>query len=148
MQSTPQAAVHAWGCKESDTTERLHFHFHALEKEMATHSSVLAWRIPGMGEPHGLPSMGSHRVRHDWSNLAAAATAAAETPQLKIPHSTFSIAFRPYNSFTHSCKLTISNYRNMVQTNFQITLKIILKPPFIQAQLRELFLARHFLELL
>ena len=40
-------------------------HFHALEKEMATHSSVLAWRIPGMGEPDGLPSMGSHRVGHD-----------------------------------------------------------------------------------
>ena len=44
---------------------------------MATHSSVLAWRIPGMGEPGGLPSMGSHRVGHDWSNLAAAAAAAA-----------------------------------------------------------------------
>ena len=43
-----------------------------LEKEMATHSSVLAWRIPGTGEPGGLPSMGSHRVRHDWSDLAAA----------------------------------------------------------------------------
>ena len=41
------------------------FHFHALEEEMATHSSVLAWRIPGMGESGGLPSMGSHRVRHD-----------------------------------------------------------------------------------
>ena len=41
------------------------FHFHALEKEMATHSSVLAWRIPGTGEPDGLPSMGSHRVGHD-----------------------------------------------------------------------------------
>ena len=41
------------------------FHFHALEKEMATHSSVLAWRIPGMAEPGGLPSMGSHRVGHD-----------------------------------------------------------------------------------
>ena len=64
-----------WGRKESDTTERLHFHFHfhALEKEMATHSSVLAWRIPGTGEPGGLPSMGSHRVGHDWSDLAAAA---------------------------------------------------------------------------
>ena len=48
------------------------FHFHALQKEMATHSSVLAWRIPGTGEPGGLPSMGSHRVGHDWSNLAAA----------------------------------------------------------------------------
>ena len=45
-------------------TEQLHFHFHfhSLEKEMATHSSVLAWRIPGMGEPGGLPSMGLHRV--------------------------------------------------------------------------------------
>ena len=43
----------------------LTFHFDALEKEMATHSSVLPWRIPGMAEPGGLPSMGSHRVRHD-----------------------------------------------------------------------------------
>ena len=49
------------------------FHFHVLEKEMATHSSVLAWRIPGMVEPGGLPSMGSHRVGHYWSDLAAAA---------------------------------------------------------------------------
>ena len=52
-----------WGRRESDTTQRLHFH--ALEKEMATHSSVLAWRIPWTEEPGGLPSMGSHRVRHD-----------------------------------------------------------------------------------
>ena len=52
------------------------FHFHTLEKEMATHSSVLAWRIPGTGEPGGLPSVGSHRVGHDWSDLAAAAAAA------------------------------------------------------------------------
>ena len=49
------------------------FHFPALEKEMATHSSVLAWRIPGTGAPGGLPSVGSHRVGHDWSDLAAAA---------------------------------------------------------------------------
>ena len=49
------------------------FHFHALEKEMATHSSVLAWRIPGMEEPSRLQSMESHRVRRDCSNLAAAA---------------------------------------------------------------------------
>ena len=48
------------------------FHFHALEEEMATHSSVLAWRTPGMAGPGGLPSMGLHRVGHDWSNLAAA----------------------------------------------------------------------------
>ena len=49
------------------------FHFHALEKEMATHSSVLAWRIPGTGEPGGLLSMGSHKVGHNWSDLVAAA---------------------------------------------------------------------------
>ena len=48
---------------------------HALEKKMTTHSSILAWRIPGMEEPGRLPSMGSHRVGHDWSNLAAAAAA-------------------------------------------------------------------------
>ena len=60
-----RAAAH--GVAESDTTERLHFHFHvhALEKAMAAHSSVLAWRIPGTGELGGLPSVGSHRVRHD-----------------------------------------------------------------------------------
>ena len=56
-----------WGRKESDMTERLHFHFHfhALEKEMATHSSVLAWRIPGTVGPSGLPSVGLHRIGHD-----------------------------------------------------------------------------------
>ena len=58
-----------WGREESDMTERLHFY--ALEKEMAPHSSVLAWRILGMGEPGGLLSKGSHRVGHDWGNLAA-----------------------------------------------------------------------------
>ena len=74
-----------WGCEEWDTSwTRLSnftftFHFHALEKEMATHSSVLAWRIPGTGEPGSLPSMGSHRVGHDWSNLAAAAACWPET---------------------------------------------------------------------
>ena len=50
------------------------FHFHALEKEMATHSSVLAWRIPGMGELGGLLSLGSHRVGYNRSDLAAAAS--------------------------------------------------------------------------
>ena len=60
------AAVH--GIVKSRTRLRdftFTFHFHALEKEMATHSSVLAWKIPGTGEPNGLPSMGSHRVGHD-----------------------------------------------------------------------------------
>ena len=54
------------------------FHFHALEKEMATHSSVLAWGIPGTGKPGGLPSMGSHKVGHDWSDAAAAVEKARE----------------------------------------------------------------------
>ena len=51
------------------------FHFHASEKEMATHSIILVWRIPGSVEPSGLPSVGSHGVGHDWSDLAAAAAA-------------------------------------------------------------------------
>ena len=72
------------GHKESDTTERLHFH--TLEKEMATHSSVLAWRIPGTGKPSGLPSMGSHRVGHDWSYLAAAATCFAPLQYVLTEH--------------------------------------------------------------
>ena len=68
------ASVH--GVAESRTRLRdftFTFHFHALGKEMATHSGVLAYRIPGMGEPGGLPSTGSHRVGHDWSDLAVAA---------------------------------------------------------------------------
>ena len=64
---------HDWATSLSLFTFILHFH--ALEKEMATHSSVLAWRIPGTGEPGGLPSLGSRRVGHDWSDLAAAAVA-------------------------------------------------------------------------
>ena len=69
----PEAAVH--GVAKSRTRLRdltFTFHFHALEEETATHSSVLAWRIPGTGEPGGLLSMGSQRVGH---NLAAAAAA-------------------------------------------------------------------------
>ena len=61
-----KAAVH--GVAEGQTRLNnftFNFHFHALEKEMATHSSVLSWRIPGTGEPGGLPSVGSHRVGHD-----------------------------------------------------------------------------------
>ena len=58
------------------------FHFHALEKEMATHSSVLAWGIQGTAEPGGLPSMGSHRDGHDWSDLAAAAATRSKEPDV------------------------------------------------------------------
>jgi len=61
-QAAVQGVAKSW-TRLSDFT--FTFHFHTLEKEMATHSSVLAWRIPGTGEPGGLPSMGSNRVRHD-----------------------------------------------------------------------------------
>ena len=61
------------------------FHFHALEKEMATHSSVLPWRIPRTGEPGGLPSLGSHRVGHDWSDLAAAAASIRRSVDQLLP---------------------------------------------------------------
>ena len=68
------AAVHGIARSQTRLSDfTFTFYFHALGKEMATHSSVLAWRIPGTGEPGGLPSLGSHRVGHDWSNLAAAA---------------------------------------------------------------------------
>ena len=61
-----QAAVHGVAKSQTRLSDfTFTFHFHALEKEMATHSSVLAWRMPGMGEPRGLPSMGWHRVGHD-----------------------------------------------------------------------------------
>ena len=61
-----QAAVHDVAKSRTQLSAfTFTFHFHALEKEMATHSSILAWRIPGMGEPCGLPSTGSHRVGHN-----------------------------------------------------------------------------------
>ena len=69
---SPTAVASSWTRLSNFTFT---FHFHALEKEMATHSSVLAWRVPGTAGPGELPSMGSHRVRHDWSDLAAAAAA-------------------------------------------------------------------------
>ena len=70
------AAVHGVTRSQAQLSDSTFtFHFHALEKEMATHSSVLAWRTPGTGDPGGLLSLGSHRVGHDWSDLAAAAVA-------------------------------------------------------------------------
>ena len=67
-----------WGCYKSDTTEQLHFHFivSCIGGGNGNPLQFLAWRIPGTGEPGGLPSMGSHRVGHDWSDLAAAAAVA------------------------------------------------------------------------
>ena len=73
------AAVHGVATSQTQLSDfTFTFHFHALVEEMATHSRILAWRIPGMGEPGGLPSMGSHTVGHDWSDLAAAAAAAVD----------------------------------------------------------------------
>ena len=66
------AAVHGVAKSQARLSDfTFTFHFHTLEKEMATHSSILAWRIPGTEEPSGLLSMGSHRVGHDWSDWAA-----------------------------------------------------------------------------
>ena len=62
----PWAPVHGVAKNQAQLSDfTFTFHFHALEREMETHTSVLAWRIPGTGEPGGLPSMGSHRVGHD-----------------------------------------------------------------------------------
>ena len=81
MEDPGGAAVHGVAKSRTQLSDfTFTFHFHALEKEMATHSSVLAWRIPGTAEPVGLPSMVSYRVGHDWSDLAAAAAAAATKP--------------------------------------------------------------------
>ena len=63
-----------WGREEPDPAERLHFHLHALEKAMAAHSSVPAWRIPGTGEPGGLPSLGSH----SWTRLKRLSSSVSE----------------------------------------------------------------------
>ena len=76
------AAVHGVAKSRTELSDfTFTFHFHTLEEEMATHSSVLAWRIPGTGEPGGLPSMGSHRVGQGCSDLAAAAAV-----QIVIPY--------------------------------------------------------------
>ena len=76
---TWQATVHGVTKSQTQLSDfPFTFHFHALEKEMAIHSSALAWRIPGTAEPGGLPTMGLHRVGHDWSDSAAAAAAATQ----------------------------------------------------------------------
>ena len=89
------------------------FHFHALEKEMANHSSVLAWRIPGMGEPGGLPPMGSHRVGHDWSDLAAA-TASIEYIQVKRPTTSCSLKGCCWNGQVHEIQYYESDLGQML----------------------------------
>ena len=82
------AAVHGVARSRTGLSDfTVFFHFHALEKAMATPSSVLAWRIPGTGESGRLPSMGSHRVGHDWSDLAVAAAGCIwqfQSPNLSV----------------------------------------------------------------
>ena len=77
------------------------FHFHALEKEMATHSSIPAWRIPGTEKPSGLSSVGSHRVGHDWSNLAAAASLLLSQHLMKWSNNTCQGTLR--TKYNHPC---------------------------------------------
>ena len=84
------------------------FHFHALEKEMATHYSVLAWRISGMVEPAGLPFMGLHRVRHDRSDLAAAAAEyIMRNVGLEEAQSGIKIAGRNVNNLSYADDITL-----------------------------------------
>ena len=129
------AAVHGVAKSQtwlSDST--FTFHFHALKKEMATHSSVLAWRIPGMGEPGGLPSMGSHRVGHDWNDLAAAGATEIYI-RCWLSRSTISLYNVPYfyhqinyskvksmnrppcHSLPHQCPSCISNSNLLSKAN-------------------------------
>ena len=100
------AAVHE--VTKSQMTERLHFQ--ALEKEIATHSSVLAWRIPGTGEPGELPSMGLHRVRHDWSDLAAAALSLWKTLVSEARWAEQTLPFSQHHPFWD--KLTCASWQD------------------------------------
>ena len=75
-----------------------------MEKEIATHSRVLAWRIPGTGEPGELPYMGSHRVGHDWSDLAAAAAAATYERLFETPKSILRVLLRLLADFLRALK--------------------------------------------
>ena len=84
------------------------FHFHAVEKEMATHSSVLAWRIPGTREPGGLPSMRSHRVGHDGSNLAATACLPLYAFSFTT-HSSFIAKLKYHSSQTQGLPALVNN---------------------------------------
>ena len=102
------AAVHGVAKNRTQLSDfTFTFHFHALQKAMATHSSVLAWRIPGMGEPGGLPPMGSHRVGQDWSDLAAAAAAAAANNYNQISSWALGQNTNSCNTFPEAPKLML-----------------------------------------
>ena len=104
------AAVHGVARSQARLSDfTFTFHFHALQKEMATHSSVLAWRIPGTGEPGGLPSMGSHRVGHDWSDLAAAASTPKNAPWSSHDNSP--------SQYMHTSLFNIERWDNQTSTH-------------------------------
>ena len=90
-----------WGCEESDTTERLPFHFSlsCIGEGNGNPLQCFAWRIPGMGEPGGLPSMGSHRVGHNRSDLAAAAACTVCRALCKAFHSISRFATTTWNGY-------------------------------------------------
>ena len=106
------------------------FHFHALEKEMATHSSVLAWRVPGTGKPGGLPSMGSHRVGHDWNDLAAAAAAASSLAWTLGPGFTHPVGWQQFQIL-----LGPDYAHQLVSSSTRAPLRFYSQPPYDQALL-------------
>ena len=98
------------------------FHFHVLEKEMATYSIVLAWRIPGTGKPGGLPSMGSHRVGHDWGDLAAAAAVCVYVhPKLLIHPSPF-LPFGNHSLFSKNILAFLWEYELPLYREFNLNI--------------------------
>ena len=100
-----------WDHEESDMTDfTFTFHFHALEKEMATHSSVHAWRILRTGEPGGLPSMRSHRAGYDWSDLAAAASSLTYANQAKFCIPLLCVVQKSYSCFLPSMTFYLLAY--------------------------------------
>ena len=110
------------------------FHFHALEEEMATHSSVLAWRIPWTEEPGGLLSMGSHRVRHNWSDLAAAAIFLNSFLLLTLVF--VSYFFIPSNVYLHSLfSIFISWSPVSLWTSFTVSIFFYLQVFFVHLDL-------------
>ena len=125
-----------WGCLESDVTEWLHFH--ALEKEMATHSSVLAHRIAETVEPGGLPSMGSHRVGHDWSDLAAGRTVSVQLlNHVRLFGTPWTAAHQASLSITNSRSfLKLMSIESVMPSNHLILCRPFLLPPSIFPSIR------------
>ena len=133
------AAVHGVAMSRtrlSDVT--FTFHFPALEKEMAPHSSVLAWRIPGMGKPGGLPSLGSHRVGQDWSDVAAAnltklhAFFSTYHPSICFPSCSFSSETIQCLSDCYVLPHLNSPHSSILYLNSFLLWRLILAPPLIR----------------